>query len=112
MDILFFFFFSSRRRHTRCGRDWSSDVCSSDLSLFCLPTSVGLQRLLPARLNASRGDIHPLVAGASHSGLKEFEQMWGHSWTVLWGPPGCGKTTNVGRQVAACLEGDERVLVV
>src|SRR5690554_7810159 len=29
----FFFFFSSRRRHTRCGRDWSSDVCSSDLQL-------------------------------------------------------------------------------
>src|SRR5690554_361063 len=25
------FLFSSRRRHTRCGRDWSSDVCSSDL---------------------------------------------------------------------------------
>src|SRR3989442_7999577 len=29
----FFFFFSSRRRHTRCGRDWSSDVCSSDLQV-------------------------------------------------------------------------------
>src|SRR5690349_24147640 len=29
----FFFFFSSRRRHTRSLRDWSSDVCSSDLSL-------------------------------------------------------------------------------
>src|SRR3989337_2583523 len=28
---MFFFFFSSRRRHTRCYRDWSSDVCSSDL---------------------------------------------------------------------------------
>src|SRR2546429_2414309 len=27
-----FFFFSSRRRHTRCSRDWSSDVCSSDLT--------------------------------------------------------------------------------
>src|SRR5207245_3386175 len=27
-----FFFFSSRRRHTRCYRDWSSDVCSSDLA--------------------------------------------------------------------------------
>src|SRR5690606_40821855 len=27
----FFFFFSSRRRHTRFSRDWSSDVCSSDL---------------------------------------------------------------------------------
>src|SRR5438128_7915675 len=31
-SIMFvFFFFSSRRRHTRCYRDWSSDVCSSDL---------------------------------------------------------------------------------
>src|SRR5256884_5151458 len=29
---VFFFFFSSRRRHTRCSRDWSSDVCSSDLA--------------------------------------------------------------------------------
>src|SRR5699024_11513398 len=28
---LSFFFFSSRRRHTRSKRDWSSDVCSSDL---------------------------------------------------------------------------------
>src|SRR3712207_8425738 len=28
-----FFFFSSRRRHTRYWRDWSSDVCSSDLEL-------------------------------------------------------------------------------
>src|SRR5206468_9628700 len=27
----FCFFFSSRRRHTRSDRDWSSDVCSSDL---------------------------------------------------------------------------------
>src|SRR5204863_3127231 len=30
----FFFFFSSRRRHTRSLRDWSSDVCSSDLAHF------------------------------------------------------------------------------
>src|SRR5438874_9819671 len=29
--LCFFFFFSSRRRHTRSLRDWSSDVCSSDL---------------------------------------------------------------------------------
>src|SRR6266496_1415404 len=33
---MFFFFFSSRRRHTRSLRDWSSDVCSSDL----LPSEV------------------------------------------------------------------------
>src|SRR2546430_6364969 len=30
--LLFFFFFSSRRRHTRFDCDWSSDVCSSDLT--------------------------------------------------------------------------------
>src|ERR1035437_10502276 len=31
--VLLCFFFSSRRRHTRYWRDWSSDVCSSDLGL-------------------------------------------------------------------------------
>src|SRR5437868_10016303 len=34
----FFFFFSSRRRHTRSKRDWSSDVCSSDLVSFAAST--------------------------------------------------------------------------
>src|SRR5690625_6815207 len=40
--ILFFFvfFFSSRRRHTRWPRDWSSDVCSSDLGEH---VGIGLQ---------------------------------------------------------------------
>src|SRR5699024_12857524 len=31
VNASWFFFFSSRRRHTRSKRDWSSDVCSSDL---------------------------------------------------------------------------------
>src|SRR5690554_7712396 len=41
------FFFSSRRRHTRCGRDWSSDVCSSDLGNLADVVDAGgdLQRL-------------------------------------------------------------------
>src|SRR3989442_2200795 len=30
-------FFTSRSRHTICGRDWSSDVCSSDLNAFHAP---------------------------------------------------------------------------
>src|SRR5690606_39868507 len=34
--LLICFFFSSRRRHTIFSRDWSSDVCSSDLCLFCV----------------------------------------------------------------------------
>src|SRR5699024_12099862 len=37
--VEFYFFFSSRRRHTRSKRDWSSDVCSSDLSLGEITTS-------------------------------------------------------------------------
>src|SRR3712207_5042519 len=48
--LVFFFFFSSRRRHTRYWRDWSSDVCSSDLA-------VGM--LACARIGA----IHSIVFG-------------------------------------------------
>src|SRR5690554_7112058 len=45
---MFFFFFSSRRRHTRCGRDWSSDVCSSDLVKrnFGMPRPEGYRKAL------------------------------------------------------------------
>src|SRR2546430_3043647 len=32
ISFVYFFFFSSRRRHTRFDCDWSSDVCSSDLT--------------------------------------------------------------------------------
>src|SRR2546422_10965883 len=39
------FFFSSRRRHTRCSRDWSSDVCSSDLLETQELTPHGIQLL-------------------------------------------------------------------
>src|SRR3982750_4977229 len=41
MFFFFFFFFSSRRRHTRSDRDWSSDVCSSDLVRLA-PGSLGV----------------------------------------------------------------------
>src|SRR5713101_9337859 len=41
---MFFFFFSSRRRHTRLTCDWSSDVCSSDLT----PQDAGAGRTEPA----------------------------------------------------------------
>src|SRR5207302_10106811 len=37
--LFYFFFFSSRRRHTRFSRDWSSDVCSSDLTRFLITTT-------------------------------------------------------------------------
>src|SRR6266496_5088065 len=53
------FFFSSRRRHTRSLRDWSSDVCSSDLCWL-------EQLLLRARLTSSRSR----VPSSSASGLE------------------------------------------
>src|SRR6266508_6367418 len=40
---MIFFFFSSRRRHTRWPRDWSSDVCSSDLGPVVQIVSIGSQ---------------------------------------------------------------------
>src|SRR5690606_40016718 len=39
---MYSFFFSSRRRHTRFSRDWSSDVCSSDLR----PPALGAKRVI------------------------------------------------------------------
>src|SRR2546429_7566364 len=42
--MFFFFFFSSRRRHTRCSRDWSSDVCSSDLAKRRCESKRGIER--------------------------------------------------------------------
>src|SRR6266436_813810 len=40
------FFFSSRRRHTRCSRDWSSDVCSSDLDSIGVDSPQEIARIL------------------------------------------------------------------
>jgi hypothetical protein len=84
-------------------------------ALYYEPAGRDLQRLLPPRLNAARGEVHPPVVSGSGFGMEELErlQMWRHSWGVLWGPPGCGKTTHIGRLVATCLaDPTERILVV
>src|SRR5690606_40066490 len=56
------FFFSSRRRHTRFSRDWSSDVCSSDLK------RKGLGKGLDALLSAGLGISTPSLAPAAGAG--------------------------------------------
>src|SRR3712207_5246462 len=64
----FFFFFSSRRRHTRYWRDWSSDVCSSDLEGVCgaertwSPASIVDDQI--ARIRAQVGDAK-VICGLS-----------------------------------------------
>src|SRR2546429_6795606 len=67
LSSLFFFFFSSRRRHTRCSRDWSSDVCSSDLLFrhawrvpFCTTTSPPFKCRVSA--SSSSSQISPSCA--------------------------------------------------
>src|SRR2546429_2972539 len=47
------FFFSSRRRHTRCSRDWSSDVCSSDL-FVAIPLHIDQSLIPPEGWNDSK----------------------------------------------------------
>src|SRR6266496_1592626 len=54
-SYIFFFFFSSRRRHTRSLRDWSSDVCSSDLRPRDLSGRAGSRRPVRAAAAARRG---------------------------------------------------------
>src|SRR5690625_1781786 len=66
---MFYFFFSSRRRHTRWPRDWSSDVCSSDLHLILNVREP--RRLLPQVENAGSvflGPWSPESAGDYASG--------------------------------------------
>src|SRR2546422_9292601 len=53
----FFFFFSSRRRHTRCSRDWSSDVCSSDL-MAAIQASQRLREVI-AQAVARKLEVEP-----------------------------------------------------
>src|SRR5439155_5862278 len=59
--FLAFFFFSSRRRHTRWPRDWSSDVCSSDL----LDVDVQLNPTAEELLDAVRGAVALIVRSAT-----------------------------------------------
>src|SRR6266542_1350937 len=69
------FFFSSRRRHTSCYRDWSSDVCSSDL---------------PRRPSAR--ECHPASARAGRRARSE-ERRVGKECRSRWAP--CHKKKKV-----------------
>src|SRR5699024_3387082 len=59
LAVLVFFFFSSRSRHTRSKRDWSSDVCSSDLLRLLRFTRPGVR----PRLLTGLGRLSSLLGG-------------------------------------------------
>src|SRR5207247_7395620 len=97
--------FSSRRRHTRSTRDWSSDVCSSDLAAFGLDKGESLGALLAqgppapaiAHLNIDKqgyawlpeddfvnhfaGDADPVQAKVM---FRSEERRVGKEWRCMW----------------------------
>src|SRR5205809_2570758 len=69
------FFFSGRGRHTRCSRDWSSDVCSSDLCSGCgrvrrTTTRPSLSIYSDGRVGVRRTLPQPLQKGRNTFTLK------------------------------------------
>ena len=82
-------------------------------ALYNESSNSGLREILPGRLLASRGDVHPAVVGAVSPCLPHLVGVWSYAWSVIWGPPGTGKTFTVGQQVAECLDdATERLLVI
>src|SRR2546429_1210060 len=68
--MMIFFFFSSRRRHTRCSRDWSSDVCSSDLSAHEAVNRVA-QAIIQGQTRIIDLDLRAYFDNVQHSLLLE-----------------------------------------
>jgi len=82
-------------------------------SVYCDPANTELRQLLPERLNASQGGIHPPTAAPGQPSQPYLQGVWDHSWSVLWGPPGTGKTFSVGEQIATAIaDPSERILIV
>src|SRR6266498_2455756 len=74
-----FFFFSSRRRHTRCGRDWSSDVCSSDLDWWLAvnlsPSAITSEEATRSLQHEQAGRI--VVEITEHAQVADYAELLG-----------------------------------
>src|SRR5437773_11690289 len=90
-----FFFFSSRRRHTRWPRDWSSDMCSSDLGgckgskkggrlpAFVRPRCVRLSRLTANPHRLTTATENPAKGNRIR---RSEERRVGKEWRSGWQP--------------------------
>src|SRR3712207_8492576 len=95
----FSFLFSSRRRHTRYWRDWSSDVCSSDLALCTEPDD---RALVVGREGFAEGfageegfvgevdlvapEVEEVSVDNGESGLRSEERRVGKECRSRWSP--------------------------
>src|SRR5439155_3372190 len=97
--MCFFFFFSSRRRHTRWPRDWSSDVCSSDLlrrmfsaGLFLgTPFTIGYISAYVFNARSAQSAYHTmevalLSVALAGGAMRSEERRVGKECRSRWGP--------------------------
>src|SRR5690606_35318479 len=107
----------SRRRHTRFSRDWSSDVCSSDLAAS-LGSETGLEqvvvRLVPAFADGCSvvlpEDDGYRIATACAAGLDQAGTEWLHAVDRLHGAEGAGgRSVGARRSLTAILGGTGQV---
>ncbi|MDG1874557.1 MAG: AAA domain-containing protein [Mariniblastus sp.] len=106
---------SDPERPPRCGSFYVRpfEFLSFLDSIYNDPDFTNIRQELPKRLAATEGGIHPDVTNFSQVSLGYLHSWWRKSWSILWGPPGTGKTYTTGKQVAKVLEDPtERILVV
>src|SRR5207248_5424976 len=82
IDVRAKFFFSSRRRHTRSYGDWSSDVCSSDLSA-ALKTALEIVRP-GGQITKVRWGPQPLNFSLDPLVQRSEERRVGKEWRCAW----------------------------
>src|SRR3712207_7888261 len=74
MHLRIFFFFSSRRRHTRYWRDWSSDVCSSDLAADRRAVVAAAVAARPVLNEGGRVDVAELLDARGRVDVEDLER--------------------------------------
>src|SRR5207249_9724524 len=101
-----YFFFSSRRRHTRSKRDWSSDVCSSDLTPNC-SRSISVFAANPMRVwpqgsfSAPRYSVSRVTSWVTPRMVRSEERRVGKECKAWW----CGEhyKTNRDRSITVMI---------
>src|SRR5207253_8034925 len=81
-----FFFFSSRRRHTRWPRDWSSDVCSSDLHQHARTRPLKHLQIVEVVADGHHLLVREPLLGRHRRQPRSEERRVGKECTSRWSP--------------------------